>query len=88
MLDEPSGVHNEVQSWSPGTLRKESRSSPLCRLLDRAIVLLMLAILLTMSWPVGQIVWQQTRPVERTIRPVPAPIESSVPSLPSGEQEF
>lgn len=40
--------------------RIEQRRSPLLVFLDRTIVVLMTAILLTMSWPVCLILWQQT----------------------------
>jgi len=41
-----------------GTMEK----SQIARMLDRIIVLLMIAILVLLSWPVCQTVWQQSHP--------------------------
>src|SRR4051812_46381086 len=40
----------------------DATSARLARLLDKLVVVLMIAILLVLSWPVGIVLFQQTRP--------------------------
>jgi hypothetical protein len=52
-----------------------SGRSPLAVVLDRVIVVLMVAILLSLSWPVCQVIWQQSRPhLARPVATQPAPM--------------
>ena len=47
-------------------LRKKRPS--LSNLLDRAIVILMVAILLTLSWPISVVLWHQSRPAQPAVK--------------------
>jgi hypothetical protein len=53
--------------------------SPLARALDRLIIILMVAIVLLMSWPVCQVLWQQTHP-RQALRSAPQPVAAPQPT--------
>jgi hypothetical protein len=59
-------THPEQRPIEPtgGSVRatKSEARSPLAALLDRVIVIMMVAILLTLSWPVSMVLWHQSRP--------------------------
>jgi hypothetical protein len=54
-------VCGEIADLQPEALPEESASA-VVRWLDRTIVVLMVAILLTLSWPVSVALWSARRP--------------------------
>ncbi|HLK60711.1 MAG TPA: hypothetical protein VKU00_29380 [Chthonomonadaceae bacterium] len=54
--------HPNEPAGGSSTDVKRAHSASLTTLLDRVIVVMMVAILLTLSWPVSVVLWHQSHP--------------------------